>query len=759
MPLFDVPARRNNRENDKKTLSKLKIRQTSASKVKGGLSGRIQEIVRTVDVNLGSYRDKYEIITDEQILKEYIDKCIENKYTSIDTETTGLDPLQDEIAGICIYTHNMKGAYIPINHVNYVLGTRLSNQLPCNIILTYLERLLEHKIAIDMFNAKFDIRVLRHFGLKNIYCTWDGYLAGRLLNENEEQKGLKYLHNKYVLKGEGSAFKYDDLFKGIPFTQIPLDTAYLYAANDPVITYELCEFQRKYLREDNEREDLRNLYHVFRDVEMPCISVIADMEDNGIEFDMNYQFELSQKYHKLLEEKKANFYKECEQYKDRIDGYRISNPKAKLDNPINISSPSQIAILLYDILKIEPVDRKTPRGTGEDILKKIDIPVTRCLLEYREVYKLINTYIDKLPECVNQNDGRIHCSFNQYGADTGRMSSSDPNMQNIPSHNKDIRQLFKASDGYVLMSSDYSQQEPKVMTQMCGDKKMLDSYMQGKDLYAQIASLSFNKPYEECLEFRQDGSTNKEGKARRTQAKSILLGTLYGRGVTSIAEQLKVTPEKAQTIKDSVFKGFPAIPKFEQESLQMAKELGYVTTLWGRKRRLPDLQLDEFDITYLNGKAPEDLLDFGSVSKNATVPLNIQKRYATRMRNAYSQTDRSRIVQEALDNGIVIKDNRMKIADATRQCVNARIQGSAADMSKLAMIKVGNDKRLKELGFRLLIPVHDELIAECPLENAKECEERFATLMSEAAESKLTIPIKCDVEITKCWYGEEINID
>ena len=213
MPLFDVPARRNNRENDKKTLSKLKTRQTSASKVKGGLSGRIQEIVRTVDVNLGSYRDKYEIITDEQILKEYIDNCIENKYISIDTETTGLDPLQDEIAGIGIYTHSMKGAYIPINHVNYVLGTRLSNQLPCNIILTYFERLLEHKIAIDMFNAKFDIRVLRHFGLKNIYCTWDGYLAGRLLNENEEQKGLKYLHNKYVLKGEGSAFKYDDCLK------------------------------------------------------------------------------------------------------------------------------------------------------------------------------------------------------------------------------------------------------------------------------------------------------------------------------------------------------------------------------------------------------------------------------------------------------------------------------------------------------------------------------------------------------------------
>ena len=387
--------------------------------------------------------------------------------------------------------------------------------------------------------------------------------------------------------------------------------------------------------------------------------------------------------------------------------------------------------------------------------------MAKVILEYREVKKLLTTYIDKLPECVGK-DGRIHCNFNQYGANTGRFSSSDPNLQNIPSHNKDIRKMFIASEGYVLMSSDYSQQEPKVMTQMCGDPKMIDAYKHGKDLYAEIAALSFNTSYENCLEFRPDGTTNPEGKSRRSQAKSILLGVLYGRGVPSIAEQLGTTTKKAQAIKDSVFKGFPAIPKFEQDSLNMAYEKGYVTTLWGRKRRLPNLQLPEFEFTWKDGAPPEDdLLDFDDMNEpaynEAEVPEDVQDYYIKKLSNCWGSQKR-KIFEAAANDGIIITDNGAKIADAQRQCVNARIQGSAADMSKLAMILVGKDKRLKELGFRLLIPVHDELIAECPEENVKECSERFAKLMSQAAESRLEIPIKCDVEITRAWYGEKVEI-
>lgn len=337
-------------------------------------------------------------------------------------------------------------------------------------------------------------------------------------------------------------------------------------------------------------------------------------------------------------------------------------------------------------------------------------------------------------------------------------------MQNIPSHNKDIRKMFVADDGYVLMSSDYSQQEPKVMTQMCGDEKMLNAYKQGKDLYAEIASLAFDKPYEDCLEFYLDengnktGEVNKEGKARRTQAKSILLGILYGRGLSSVAEQLKTTKQKAQEIQDKIFKGFPAIPKFERDSKQLAMEKGFVTTLWGRKRRLPNMSLPKYEFDFTQ-KASNNFnpLDFENSTEEYIDYAAIDK-YTTLMDSAYGRLDKEKIKAQARQEGIIIKDNGGYIADAERQCVNSRIQGSAADMSKKAMILVGNDSRLKELGFQLLIPVHDELIGQCPLANAKECSERFAQLMSEAAKDKLEVPISCDVEITKEWYGTPISI-
>ena len=769
MALFNVP-KRPGREHDTVIAKKSATKARSTTTVKGGgLLGQINQIKAMVEKYLGKFKDDYIVITEEHDLHNYLVDCVHNNVISIDTETTGLDPLTDKIVGLCIYTPNQPAAYVPINHVSYVTGVRVENQLTEKQVGDLLNTLVQkYHIDIIMFNAKFDIRVIRNqLGVKDIYCTWDCYLASRLLNENEESKGLKALHKKYVLNGEEDEFKFDALFKGITADKIPINTFYLYAAHDAIITYELYQYQKKYLYYDadkpnEDRNGMNGVSWVFFNIEMPCVKVVCDMEDNGVKFDFEYQQKLSEKYNKLLEEKTQEFYKCCAMYDSEIESYKQKNLNHKLDTPINIGSPTQIAILLYDIIGIEPPDPKSPRGTGEAILQKIDNPIAKAILDFREMSKLVSTYIDKLPNCVNPKDGRIHCNFNQYGADTGRFSSSDPNLQNIPSHNKDIRKMFVASDGYVLMSSDYSQQEPKVMTQMCGDPKMIKAYQEGKDLYAEIAALSFNTTYDNCLEFRPDGTTNPDGKNRRSQAKSILLGVLYGRGVPSIAEQLGTTTKKAQAIKDSVFKGFPAIPQFEEDSLDMAYEKGYVTTLWGRKRRLPDLQLPEFEFRWKDGAPPDDdLLDFEQslsedVDKSYDVPDEVQAKYVRRLRQAYFGQKR-KIFEEANKEGIWIVDNGAKIADAQRQCVNARIQGSAADMSKLAMILVGNDERLKELGFRLLIPVHDELIAECPEENVKECSERFAQLMSEAAKSRLTIPIKCDVEITRAWYGESIK--
>ena len=791
MPLFEIPKRTNNRANDKAILKQAKVVNKATPTIKGGgsLFERIANIQKLVELHLGKYKDLFTLIQDEEHLRKYIDKCIKNGVISIDTETTGLDPMLDDIAGICIYTPGEKSAYIPINHVSYITNLKLDNQLSIEYIRKQVERIIDASIDVIMYNAKFDIRVLRNkVGLHNIYCTWDCYLATRLLNENEPVNALKKIHQKYVLNGKADAFTFDELFKGIPFTLIPIKTAYLYAANDPKITYELYEYQRKYLREDSDREDMRAIYWTFKNIEMPCIDATAVMEDNGVLIDMEFQKKLSVKYHKLLQERLDDFNREVAKYEKDLLAYKHKNPTVKLDIPINVKSPQQLAILFYDILDIGVVDKRKPRGTGEEVLSKLDNPVAKAIQNYRGVQKLVDTYIDKLPDCINTNDGRIHASFNQYGTVTGRFSSDNPNLQNIPSHgeSKEIRKMFVASPGYVLMSSDYSQQEPKCLAALCrkqGDPQMYNTFMQGKDLYSEIASKAFNQPYEMCLEHfpkgtkikyvRQkkkwyygrdddydkiaDGETDTydDGKERRTQAKSILLGVLYGRGEASIAEQLGCTIEKAQAIKSSVFKGFPAIKQFEQDSMDMAYDLGYVTTISGRKRRLPDLQLDEYEFQWKNGVAPDsDVLDFDS-EEEQEIPQRTIRKYLTQLHKARFNEKR-KIFEKANDAGVWIVDNGAKIAEASRQVVNSRIQGSAADLTKLAMIELNKNERLKELGFRLLIQIHDEVIVECPEENAKECSKILADTMSKAAEGLLKMPIKCDVTMTREWYGEEV---
>jgi len=790
MPLFDIPKRTNSKADDMKLAKASGVVRKATPTIKGGgsLFERITNIQRLVEQHLGKYKDEYTLIQDEEHLYDYISRCIDNGVISIDTETTGLDSLQDDIAGICIYTPYEPASYIPINHISYITNLKLDNQLSIDYIKTQFERIVDASIDVIMFNAKFDIRFLRNrVGLHNIYCTWDCYLAQRLLNENETTNKLKPLHQKYVLDGEGDAFTFDELFKGIPFSLIPLKTAYLYAANDPKITYELYEYQKQFLREDSDRDDMRAIYWTFKNIEMPCVDATATMEDNGVLIDMEFQNKLADKYHKILQERLEAFNNEVSKYETAINKYKLQNPTVKLDIPINVKSPQQLAVLFYDILDIGVIDKKKPRGTGEEILSKIDNPVAKAIQNYRSIQKLVDTYIDKLPDCINPNDGRIHASFNQYGTITGRFSSDNPNLQNIPSHgeSKEIRKMFIASPGYVLMSSDYSQQEPKCLAALCkkqGDAQMYDTFMSGKDLYSEIASKAFNQPYEECLEYFPKGSyikqvndkwyyateddydkiadgdtdTYDDGKERRTQAKSILLGALYGRGVASIAEQLHCTVDEAEDIKASVFRGFPAIKQFEQDSMDMAYDLGYVTTISGRKRRLPDLQLEEYEFEWKNGVAPDnDLLDFDSDAEQE-IPERTIKKYLTMLHKARFNEKR-KIFDKANEEGIWIVDNGAKIAEASRQVVNSRIQGSAADLTKLAMIGLNKNERLKELGFRLLIQIHDEVIIECPEENAKECSKLLADIMSESAETLLKMPIKCDVTITRAWYGETLD--
>lgn len=758
--LFDLPTSRNSKGADKIVVNKSTNKKSATVVIRGGgLIEKMSSIKSLVESKLGKYKDEYiyYMANDEEKFKDYIYNTIQTGYCAMDTETTGLDPISDKIVGMSLYSKGQKGLYLPIHHKSYVTGMEVEGQLEPKFIKEQLQRLVDAGVRFKEYNGKFDTRVVKNQLGIYIPCWYDAHLAAMLLNENEPH-GLKTLHSKYVLDGKEDEFSFGKLFDGITFDLVPISTGYIYAARDAVDTDELVDWQLPYLTPDNplcRQYGLEKVSKVFWDIEMPCLEVLADMEDTGVAFDMEFNAELSEKYHKQLDENLNNFYSVLNMYNDEIQSYKIKNPNHKLSEPINIGSPTQLSILFYDILKIEPPDSSKPRGTGSEILEKIDNPLCKAILDYRATLKLLTTYIDKLPGCINPKTGRIHCNFNQCGAKTGRMSSDNPNMQNIPSKNHDIRQMFVASPGNVLLSSDYSQQEPKVMTVMCQDPMMIEAYQNGKDLYASIASLAFNKPYEDCLEFRPDGTTNEEGKERRAQAKSILLGILYGRGLNSVAEQLNTTTRKAQEIQDKVFKGFPAIKQFEDDTKRMAEELGFVTTFWGRKRRLPDMQLPEFEFKWKPGYGDVDPLAFDSDVTETEVPQDIQKAYIAKLKkNPFKKRP---IYEKAESEGIIIVDNGGKIADATRQCVNSRIQGSAADLTKLAAVEIYKNKRLKELGFKLLIPVHDEFIAECPKENAKECAELFSKCMADAARD-MNIPISTDVSISERWYGDEISL-
>lgn len=775
------------KSNDKNIIKKSKTITNRTSIRSGGsnIAAQIQSIVAIANQKLAIHKDDYILIREPDQLYEYMKEMKQVGEGALDTETTGLNTLLVDIVGGCIYTPGQKAAYIPINHKSYITGVRTKEQLDEQTVSKIMKDF--HKDIRWIFhNAKYDIRVCRKTLGIDFKPYWDTMLAAYCIDEEESHR-LKDLHLKYCNSKDTESLTFDALFKGVTFDNIPISTAYLYAAGDPIKTYELYEYQKKLLN----RRVLAGPYNVFQNIEMPLIPVVADMEDRGVCLDFDVCKNLHEKYHKIREERQKQADEALAMYRDEIDNYRmgstysntypdgstensnsqtnkgkkyghtkVSNNASKLSDPISLSSPTQLAILFYDILGLESPDKKAPRGTGEEILKHFaqgkEKNLCEAILGMRNVDKLLGTYIDKMPE-IALADGRVHASYNQYGAKTGRFSSQDPNLQNIPSHNKEIRQMFKAKDGYVLIGSDFSQQEPMVTAHLSDDKKMQEAFINGKDIYATIAALAFHKPYEECKEFREDGTVNPAGKERRTQAKSIVLGILYGRQIPSIAEQLGVSTKEAQAIYDKVIASFPALGQFIEDSQEMARTEGYVTTAWGRRRHLHDMQLERYEFSYSGKVTNFDPLAFGS-EVSTEVPKKVKDNYIKQLDKAFGWKKKNDIIQKALSEGIKIKDNGGFIAQAERQCVNARVQGSAADITKLAMIAINNDERMKELDFHLLIQVHDEVIGECPIENAKEAGERLSYLMRTAPSHLIKLPFKCDISYTSNWYGEELSI-
>lgn len=295
-----------------------------------------------------------------------------------------------------------------------------------------------------------------------------------------------------------------------------------------------------------------------------------------------------------------------------------------------------------------------------------------------------------------------------------------------------------------------------MLAEYSGDEKMTGAYKEGKDLYATIGSDIYKNDYWDNMEHHQDGSANPEGKKRRSNCKSILLGIMYGRGAASIAEQIGESYQEAQKIIDDFYNGFPKVRDWVNKTTEDAKVNGYVEDFWGRRRRLPDIQLPKYTITdrsSSNTSNQNPLLFCKGLVKKTENPL-IQK-YKSDLDNARGWQQVRKIKEEALKNNIDIKDNGAFISQAERQAVNSRVQGGASTMSKLAMIAVYNSKELRELGFRMLLQVHDELIGECPKENADKVSEILSNIMKHSAEPVVKIPFKCDTYEVPVWYWDD----
>lgn len=453
------------------------------------LRERLDVIYTRVLQVLGKQRHNTRVIRTKEDLVAYIDRAIANDRISIDTETNNsLDPITCKLMGPCLYTPGEKQAYIPINHLDLNTNELLPNQLTEEDCREQFQRLVDHKVFIVMHNGKFDYKVIKCTCGIEIVPDWDTMIAAKVLDENEFRANLKL---QYIDKIDPTQEKYDieELFENVPYAYVDPDIFALYAATDSMMTDKLYLWQKERMDAAVVENPEKNIYKLFKDVEMPCVQVVAEMELAGVGFDTAYANRLKSKYESQLWEidnqieaefkkledaitawkktdeatQPARFYvaEKSKMSAEKIEAnypyldtelnrrYKIGKSKLEqLEDPINLASPVQLAIFFYDILKLH--NNAGDRSTGEDALIELGkhCPIAKLLLDRRGVVKLLDAFINSLPEKINSKTGKIHGSFHQYGAATGRFSSSEPNLQQIPSHSKNIRLLFTADTDY-----------------------------------------------------------------------------------------------------------------------------------------------------------------------------------------------------------------------------------------------------------------------------------------------------------------------
>lgn len=610
--------------------------------------------------------------------------------TALDTETTGVDVHgTSEIVGISITLPRADvHVYIPVAHVG---ATQLPREYVFNRLRFYFEDARYKKV---LHNAKFDAHMLRKHGVQFRGIHHDTMIAQKILNENEESLALKNLANKYghLFGYESDSYTFEELFgKDCRFDQVDTMVACVYASKDTHLTWLLYKWQREHYKR------LPRLEWLYDNIENPIIDVCITMERTGflidMEFAKSYGAQLSAEIEELTDELREHF-----------------------GGEINLDSPSQLAELFYDKLGLPDFSKK--RSVDSKALKAMRSKHAGIepLLAYREKTKLFGTYVDALPLLVN-DDGRIRGSFNQVRAVTGRFSSDSPNLQNLP---PEARKLIVSPEGWLLIGSDYSQIEPRVLAHITKDFKLQAIYRNGIDLYSQLAADVFKVPIEECG----------DGSKYRKSMKIGLLAVMYGISMFSLSESLKITVAEAQQFIKDFYTEYPQVYTWIKSVHEQVKRDEYVETLYGRKRRFPKHR--EKAIIY--DQAAADICEILGVDE---VPLNIwADEYKTLL--PYNLKRKFQDVKRDVE-----RDRRM--------AVNAIIQGSAADIMKLALIALHDYCSAK--GWYVNGTVHDEVLMQVTHDiTLQEVEELEASMIGVV---ELDIPLKVDTEIFTRW-GEGI---
>lgn len=644
--------------------------------------------------------ENYILVTDYWKLKDLTEFAQGEDIIAVDTETTGVEVFgKDYIVGISITLPRAdRHYYIPIRHEGLE-----ERQLKAEFVFEELRDLLEDEYTKKMFhNSKFDIHMFRKEGIEIKGLYLDTMVAMHLLNENEPSFALKNLATKYgkYFGFEDKSMTYEELFGKGGFEKTPLDIGTVYACKDTHLTY---KFGMWILKQFERLPKLKKLYF---EIELPITEVCIEMEKNGFEIDLNF-----------AEQYKLELQEEIKGLEDRIrEGF----------GEININSNQQLQKVIYEEWGVpDEFKSKVDAQTLKQIVSRYKKDISKVeyindLLKYRELNKLLTTYIEPLPQKISPIDGRLHGYFNQTATVTGRFASNNPNLQNLP---YPARAMFVAPEGKIIIGSDYSQIEPRFLSHISQDEDFMNPYLTGRDLYSEIASKVFKQPLEACC----------DGSKWRKMAKVVLLGMMYGISSMSLAEQFNLTNEEAEQIYTDFHESYPVMKKWFDSINHKADTEGFVETAMGRKRRF----LGHKEIAHKYNIIHERMK-----KKLKKEKFNIWEEY----RNKKVTYKEARAYQD-----IAGQYNRV-----ARQSINAVIQGSSADIMKKAMVDIYKHLKKKGSEWKMLATIHDEVLIEIPATATAEEVQEIAEIQKRAV--KLTVPMKCDVEISARW-GKGVSFD